>query len=111
DGGDPSVGDVVSARFGRAVHQRLVDPLVGGIHAGRSELLSVTATTPQLAAAVAATSAESGSRSLMLGLRRQRQNAPPAAPGAPVFLTVRSGLQVLVDRLAEQVDVRLNTPA
>ena len=99
---DPSVGDIVSARFGRGVHQRLVDPLVGGIHAGRSELLSARATTPQLAAPA------SVSRSLMLGLRRQRRAAPPSS--GPVFLTVQGGLDRLVDRLVGRLDVRLDTP-
>ncbi|MDQ1396996.1 MAG: protoporphyrinogen/coproporphyrinogen oxidase [Acidimicrobiaceae bacterium] len=101
--GDRSVGDVVAARFGRATHERLVDPLLGGIHAGRSEQLSIQATAPQLASAAA------GSRSLMAALRRQQKQAPPA--GGPVFLTVRGGLTTMVDRLAGALgDVRLDTP-
>lgn len=86
---DRSVGEIVTGRFGRQVQERLVDPLVGGIHAGRSELLSAAATAPQLDAA-----ARSG-RSLLLTLRRQ---APPVA-GGPVFLTHPGGLGRVVAEL------------
>ena len=63
---DPSVADVIGARMGQAVVDRLVEPLVGGINAGRADDLSLAATAPQLAAAATA------SRSLILGLRRTR---------------------------------------
>ncbi|MDP9071076.1 MAG: protoporphyrinogen oxidase [Actinomycetota bacterium] len=108
DGGhDRSVGDLVRARLGRQVHERLVDPLVGGIHAGPSELLSVRATAPQLAAAAAER------RSLVAGLRAQRRASPPA-PG-PMFHSLREGLARLVVRLEEElraggVAVELATP-
>ncbi|MGH9178782.1 MAG: FAD-dependent oxidoreductase, partial [Acidimicrobiales bacterium] len=48
-GPDPSVGEVVAARLGAAVHAATVDPLVGGIHAGPSQHLSALAAAPQLA--------------------------------------------------------------
>ncbi|HLY82471.1 MAG TPA: protoporphyrinogen oxidase [Acidimicrobiales bacterium] len=85
---DLAVADLVAARFGRQVADRLVDPLLGGIHAGRTDRLSVEATAPQLATAARR------SRSLLLGLRR----SPSPAPG-PVFLAPRLGMQALVDRL------------
>ena len=49
--GDVPVAATVSARFGREVVDRLVDPLLGGVYAGRSEELSFDATLPGLAAA------------------------------------------------------------
>ena len=90
--GDRSVGQLVTARFGRQVHERLVDPLVGGIHAGPCDQLSLHATAPQLAAAAT-------SRSLLLGLRAHRR-AAPQQPG-PAFRSLRGGLARLVDRLEE----------
>jgi oxygen-dependent protoporphyrinogen oxidase len=42
-GADVSVRTLVAARFGSEVADRLVDPLVGGIHAGRTEDLSSVA--------------------------------------------------------------------
>ena len=85
---DLSVGEVVGRRFGRQVVERLVDPLLGGIHAGRVDDLSVEAVAPQLAKVARA------SRSLLLGLRG---GSGPA--GGPVFLAPRGGMEVLVDRL------------
>lgn len=91
---DLSVFDLVASRFGAEVATRLVDPLVGGIHAGRTDELSAVATVPQLVAVARR------SRSLLLGLRSQAA----AAPTGPIFLTPRAGagrlVEVLVDRLA-----------
>ena len=98
-GPDPSVADVVGRRMGREVVERLVDPLVGGINAGRADSLSLAATARPLAEGAAR------SRSLALGLRQ----APPG-PGGPVFLGLAGGLQRLSDRLAQEVDdARLGT--
>jgi oxygen-dependent protoporphyrinogen oxidase len=96
--GDRAVGDVVTARLGRELHQRLVEPVVGGINAARTDRLSIEAAAPQLAAAARR------HRSLLLGLRAQRRAGPAAAPGAagsPVFLRVAGGMAGLVERLAD----------
>lgn len=45
---DVSVGDYVSARLGRAVVDRLVEPLLGGVYAGHAARLSLQATMPVL---------------------------------------------------------------
>src|SRR6266498_4179433 len=42
--GDVSVASYVGARFGRELVDRLVDPLLGGVYAGRSDQLSFEAT-------------------------------------------------------------------
>jgi protoporphyrinogen/coproporphyrinogen III oxidase len=100
-GPDPTVGTVVGRRMGRQVLDRLVEPLIGGIHAGRADRLSVAGTARPIAEAAAR------SRSLLLGLRRPASG--PAA-GGPVFLSVAGGLHRLVDRLAEEIDdVRTGT--
>jgi protoporphyrinogen/coproporphyrinogen III oxidase len=90
--GDLSVGDLVTARLGRQVHDRLVDPLFGGIHAGPIKNLSVRATAPQLAAAAS-------TRNLMRGVRSQRRDEVER----PAFHSLRGGLGQLVDRLAEEL--------
>jgi len=116
---DPSVTDVIRARMGQGVVDHLVEPLVGGINAGRADDLSLAATVPQLAEAA------TGSRSLILGLRRRRRRHEPvtetaagttaavpgsgsagdgrsgAQAGGPVFLGVDGGLGRLVGRLVE----------
>ncbi len=49
--GDVPVARYVGARLGEEVVDRLVDPLLGGVYAGRSTELSFDATLPALAAA------------------------------------------------------------
>ncbi len=79
--GPSTVGAVVGRRFGREVVDRLVDPLIGGVYAGRADELDLDAAAPQLA------SVARRHRSLLLGarsLRAGRDSGPP-------FLSVREG--------------------
>lgn len=90
---DRSVGQLVRARLGDQVLERLVDPLLGGINAGSADDLSLAAAAPKLDAA------SRRSASLVLSLRGQVRSAPPAGPG-PAFLTHPGGLGRVVERLA-----------
>jgi oxygen-dependent protoporphyrinogen oxidase len=96
DPDDIAVGAIVRHRFGRAVNERLVDPLLGGINAGQTDRLSLAASAPQLVDVF------TGSRSLLLGLRAQRREHPPD-PTAPVFHSFAGGMQRLVDVLVERL--------
>ncbi|HEV3354608.1 MAG TPA: protoporphyrinogen oxidase [Acidimicrobiales bacterium] len=98
---DPSVADVIGGRLGQEVLDRLVDPLIGGINAGRSDRLSMAAVAPDLFAA------HRRHRSLILGLRAERKKAPPS--DAPLFLGLRGGMERLTSTLAASVDVRTST--
>jgi protoporphyrinogen/coproporphyrinogen III oxidase len=93
-----TVRELIAGRFGAEVADRLVDPLVGGIHAGSTRDLGAAEVVPQLVGAA------ERSRSLLLALRAQ--GAPsPAGPNQPIFLAPRAGVSrlvdVLVDRLTE----------
>ena len=97
--GDISVGDYLDSRFGRQVTDRLLDPLLGGLHSGDVRRLSLAAATPQLAALAVK------HRSLLLRRR------PPARSG-PAFVTLRGGMRSLTDHLAAMlgdVEVHLET--
>src|SRR5260221_679494 len=48
--GDRAVADVIGARFGRGAAIGLVDPLLGGIHAGHTAALPIDAVAPHLPA-------------------------------------------------------------
>jgi len=107
-GDDPTVARVIGGRFGLEVVDRLVDPLLSGISAGRADSLSLRATAPDIEALAA------GSRSLLLGLRGRPRKAPEPMPG-PLFISLRGGLGRLVDRLVEElvaagVELRTGTP-
>ena len=52
DAPDESVGTVVRRRVGDEVFERLVAPLLSGVHAGDADRLSVAAGAPQFAAAL-----------------------------------------------------------
>jgi len=94
--GDVTIGELIRARYGPEVLERLVDPLLGGINAGRSEELSLDVGAAQLAA-IARRSA-----SLTVGLREQRAANPPD-PSAPVFYAPRGGMNTLVDALVARL--------
>jgi oxygen-dependent protoporphyrinogen oxidase len=102
---DPTVGDYVGARVGRQVVDRLVDPLLGGVYAGRADALSLRATVPQLVPILAE------DRSLLLGAHRVRARTAPvaSAPSAPVFATVRGGLGGFAARVAEASGATIRT--
>ena len=105
--GDTSVGELVRRRLGAEVHERLVDPMLGGINAGRTEDLSLAVAAPQIEAAARS------DRSLVRALRRQLAANPPD-PSRPVFHAPMAGMASLVDALEKElrsagVDIRLNT--
>jgi oxygen-dependent protoporphyrinogen oxidase len=92
---DRPVAALIDYRLGREVRERLVDPLLGGIHAGSTEHLSLAASAPQLDAA------RCEHRSLLRGLRPSPR--PPGDAPAPVFLTLPGGPGQLVQELARQL--------
>ncbi|MEP7036274.1 MAG: protoporphyrinogen oxidase [Actinomycetota bacterium] len=102
---DPSIADLVAPRLGAQVFDRLVEPLLGGVHAGRAAELSARSTVPEIAALARK------NRSLYLGLRKLRHHAAPSK-GGPVLITLAGGLVRVVEALAARLgktDVRLNT--
>lgn len=97
---DVSVGAFVRHRFGDEVADTLVDPLLGNLHAGDIDRLSLPSVAPMLAPA-----AREG-RSLLRWRRRP-------APAGPLFASFPEGLGRLVTELARQsgAEVHTGTPA
>jgi oxygen-dependent protoporphyrinogen oxidase len=93
---DPALGLLLRERFGAEVAERLADPLLGGVYAGRVDALGLRATVPALAAAL-----DAGSPSLTAAADRAVDDAArtPQA-GGPVFGAVEGGYRVLLDALA-----------
>jgi oxygen-dependent protoporphyrinogen oxidase len=93
--GDVSVGHWVGKRLGRAVVERLVDPMLGGVYAGKADELSLAATLPQL---------PRDDRSALRAARRAIAAAPPSAE--PVFATLRAGIGALPPALVRAITQR-----
>ncbi|KXK58227.1 protoporphyrinogen oxidase [Micromonospora rosaria] len=90
---DVAVGALVRRRLGDEVVQRLVDPMLGGVYAGRADDLSLVTTMPALARAAR-------TAHTLTGAVRAAQAVAPRAPGAPVFGTLRGGLSRFVEAAA-----------
>jgi len=88
-GEDAAVGALVRARMGDAIVDRLVDPLLGGVYAGRADDLSVAVTMPGLAAALRV------EHTLQDAVRHALLQRVPTS-GSP-FASVEGGLSRLVE--------------
>lgn len=89
-----TLGALVTARMGRRVVDRLVEPIVGGVHAADPDDLSVDAVAPGLRAAA---TAARGSLARAVGAMRA------AAPAGAAVQGVDGGMFRLVDALVEDV--------
>lgn len=100
---DRAIGPLVARKLGRRVVQEIVDPLVGGIHAGTTADMSAAAVFPALL------DAAQGSGSLMRALRR-RANAQNQVSGTsgvlPAFWTLEGGMETLPERLGATLRAR-----
>jgi len=103
---DVAVGKLVRARLGDEVADRLVDPMLGGVYAGRADDLSLATTMPALA------TASRSEHTLTGAVRAALRNRPPSA--GPIFGTLVGGVGRLVSAVVERLsdaDLRLGRPA
>jgi oxygen-dependent protoporphyrinogen oxidase len=102
---DVAVGDVLAERFGRELVDHLVEPLLGGVYAGRADRLGLRATMPALVDALGpAGGSLTGAAARVLGT--------PDPGGAPVFGALDGGMAGLVDELRtrSRAEIRLGLP-
>jgi protoporphyrinogen/coproporphyrinogen III oxidase len=111
---DASVTEYIGRRLGVEVVDRLVDPLLGGVYAGRSEDLSFQATLAPLAAATPKHATLTEAVASLLPPAPASSAAPSQADNskkpAPIFVTLTTGLGSLPDAVAKAsgADVRVN---
>jgi len=114
---DVSVTEYIGSRLGVEIVDRLVDPLLGGVYAGRSEDLSFQATLAPLAAAARSHATLTGAATSLLPAppAADNSNRPSAgtaapAPPAPVFVSLTTGIGALPEAVAKAsgADVRIN---
>ena len=109
-GDDVSIGAIVRAKLGDELAYQFVEPMVGGIQAGRIDDLSAKSIFPSLLEA-----ARRGG-SLMKAMRPPAASAAPTdAPSTPMFYSLLDGVGSLPVELARQLEargvlIRRNTP-
>ena len=105
-GQDTSVGQLVEARFGRVVVDRLVSPLLGGVYSCTAFDLGVRATMPELAKKLEELGADGREFFLTDAVaqildgrlaKRQRTNGSGA-----VFKSLRCGYRGLLEAMVRQ---------
>ncbi|MGC8466304.1 MAG: protoporphyrinogen oxidase [Acidimicrobiales bacterium] len=96
-----NLGLATRRRYGRAIEDYLVDPLVGGINASSIDHTSMEIVAPAIAK--------------ILQSRHQSSLSQPTQPARPPFLSVRDGLESLVAActgllIDRGVTVKISTP-
>lgn len=91
---DVAIGRFVAERMGAAVSEKLVDPLLGGVYAGRADEISLAAAVPDLYAKLK-TAPSLLAATAELREASQRRNAA----GAPVFAGIKGGINRLITAL------------
>ncbi len=105
EGGDETLASFVKRRLGQEALDKMAEPLIGGIHAGNPENMSLLSTFPRFL------EMEQDGGSLIVGmLKRQKKMAemmkkrPPASgPKKTFFISLNEGLGYLVDELAKVI--------
>ncbi len=102
ESGDETLASFVRRRLGQEALNKMAEPLIGGIHAGNPENMSLLSTFPRFL------EMEQDGGSLIIGmLKRQKKmvgimKKRPASPGPKrtFFISLNEGLGRLVDELA-----------
>jgi len=97
--GDVSVGEYVGARMGQEVVDRLVEPMLGGVYAGRSSELSLEMAVPALFRLAR------NERSLLAAAKEARATgaAGSGARRGPVFAGISGGVGRLPIAIADKL--------
>ncbi|MBA4505174.1 protoporphyrinogen oxidase [Corynebacterium sanguinis] len=101
--GDRSVGELVRARYGDEVADRVVSALLGGVYSCSADDLGVRATVPQLAAELDRLATGGAPVHLSTAVKNlEESRAQLAGTQGAVFNSFRDGYQELYEALAEQ---------
>ncbi|PRY24675.1 protoporphyrinogen/coproporphyrinogen oxidase [Pseudosporangium ferrugineum] len=98
---DVAVGALVRARYGDEIADRLVDPMLGGVYAGRADQLSLATTMPALARTARA-------EHTLAAAVRAAQAASVRVPGRPIFAAVDGGMGRLIGAAAAASGARIS---
>ncbi|TCO18174.1 oxygen-dependent protoporphyrinogen oxidase [Kribbella steppae] len=96
---DVAIGRFVAERMGKAVTDKLIDPLLGGVYAGRAEEISLAAAVPDLYAKLRT------APSLLVATAELREAGQRRA-GQPVFAGIVGGVNRLISGLEKDLTAR-----
>ncbi|GAB3821369.1 protoporphyrinogen oxidase [Kribbella italica] len=107
---DVAIGRYVADRMGPAVTNKLIDPLLGGVYAGRAEEISIAAAVPELYAKLKTAPSLLAATAELRATSQRR-----AADGKPVFAGLRGGINRLItaleaDLIARGVEIHRSAP-
>lgn len=101
---DETLGSFVTRRLGQEALDKIAEPLIGGIHAGDPDQMSLKATFPRFI------QMEQNHGSLIKAMLAGKKNMPkpkPPEPGKPrktFFMTFKEGMAELTDTIAGNLD-------
>ncbi|HEY7388312.1 MAG TPA: protoporphyrinogen oxidase [Bryobacteraceae bacterium] len=93
--GDQSVAEFIQEHYGKEAVDYLAEPLLSGIYGGNPRELSVTAVLPRFVTLAQ----KYGSLTRGVLAERAKTAAKNHAPAAPLFRTLKGGLEQMVDAL------------
>ncbi len=93
---DVTVADFVQRHYGREIVERVADPLLSGVYGGSADELSVQSVLPRF---VEMEASHGSLAKAMLKVRKRHQASSPA----PLFTSLKKGMQQLVDALVERI--------
>ncbi|MGA8272083.1 MAG: protoporphyrinogen oxidase, partial [Candidatus Sulfotelmatobacter sp.] len=96
---DESVASMVERHYGAEMVDRLADPLLSGVYGGTAASLSARAVLPRFAEMERA----HGSLGRAMLAARKKSQHPANQPAAPLFTSLKSGMQQLVEALVSRV--------
>jgi len=105
---DETVAQLVERHFGAEVVDRLADPLLSGVYGGDAAKLSARAVLPRFVEM----EEKYGSLSRAMLAAHKKMMATRKQPPAPLFTSLRDGMQQMVDAIAARLDpesIRLRT--
>ncbi|MBI5305160.1 MAG: protoporphyrinogen oxidase [Chloroflexi bacterium] len=101
--GDESLADFVRRRLGAEALDRIAEPMIAGIHMADAEYLSLQSTFPRF---LDMEKKHGGLLRAIIAQRRASARARPTTPATPMFMSLRGGMQELVDTLVARLDER-----
>ncbi|MFG1813254.1 protoporphyrinogen oxidase [Kribbella sp. NPDC049174] len=96
---DVAIGRFVADRMGKAVTDKLIDPLLGGVYAGRAEEISLAAAVPELYAKLRTAPS-------LLAATAELREAGQRRAGQPVFAGIVGGVNRLISALEKDLTGR-----